>query len=78
MQSAILRSEASEAKATEKLAPGWWRQFSGIGKPLMLGLALFAVIGGASAYVGTLILWRLAVIVRRRRRRARTSRGRSG
>jgi uncharacterized protein len=71
MQSAILHSEASEATATEKLAPSWWRRFSGVGKPLMLGLALFAVIGGASAYVGTLILWRLSVILRRRRRRAR-------
>ena len=70
VEAAVIESEAGHARAVEKLDPDWWRRFTGIGKPLMLGLAVFAVIGGASAYVGTLLLWRFAVLIRRRRRRA--------
>ena len=45
--------------------------FAGVGKPLMLGLAVFAVIGGTSAYFLTLLAWRVALAIRIRRRRRR-------
>jgi uncharacterized protein (DUF2062 family) len=61
----------NEISLTEVIAPGWWERVADIGKPLMLGLALFAVIGGVSAYFATLLLWRVTVVMRRRRRRAR-------
>lgn len=49
----------------------WLERFSAIGKPFMLGLATFAVIGGTVAYFGTLLLWRLGTIIRMRKRRAK-------
>jgi uncharacterized protein (DUF2062 family) len=55
------------------LAGGWWNvlaeRLAGVGKPLMLGLACFAVVSGLTAYVAVSIGWRLAVVGRRRRRR---------
>ena len=60
------------AEQLEVLTPGWWQRFATIGKPIMLGLATFAVIGGLSAYGATLLIWRLAVALRSRRRRARS------
>jgi hypothetical protein len=73
-KAAAVEVEAQEVSTLETFAPDWWRRFTDIGKPLVLGLAVFAVVGGASAYVATLLLWRLAVLIRRRRRRARSSR----
>ena len=52
----------------------WWQRVLGIGKPLMLGLAVFAVVGAVIAWVAVNLLWRLAVVLRMRsadRRRAR-------
>ncbi|MBI1942714.1 MAG: DUF2062 domain-containing protein [Betaproteobacteria bacterium] len=63
------------AEQAEVLAQSAWQRFAAIGKPLMLGLATFAVAGGASAYVATLLLWRLAVLWRLRLRRSRRGRG---
>lgn len=76
----LLGEPADEAQAAaleagaehlEMLAETWWEKFAAIGKPTMLGLAIFAVIGGLLAYAGTLLLWRLAVLARRRRGRPR-------
>lgn len=58
---------------TEVVEPSWWQRFAGVGKPLMLGLAIFAVVGGVSAYFATLLVWRVAVVLRLRRRRARAA-----
>jgi len=56
---------------SEALSQTWQQRFAAIGKPFMLGLATFAVIGGAAAYFATLLLWRLGTLLRLRKRRAR-------
>ncbi|MGE0874217.1 MAG: DUF2062 domain-containing protein [Burkholderiales bacterium] len=58
------------AEQLEVLAHSWWDSFTTIGKPLMVGLAVFAVVGGLLAYFGTLLAWRVVVALRRRRRHA--------
>jgi uncharacterized protein len=63
--------EGAKAIVTEVTEPSWWQRFAGVGKPLMLGLAVFAVIGGTSAYFLTLLAWRMALVIRVRRRRRR-------
>lgn len=51
--------------------PQTWRERVGaVGKPLALGLAVFAVVGGSVTWVLVNLLWLLAVQLRRRRRRA--------
>ncbi len=67
-QAAAIEASAAEA---DVLAQSWWERFAGFGKALMLGLATFAVIGGLAAYAATLLLWRIAVLLKMRRRRAR-------
>ena len=66
------RAAAIEADAENLAFPahGWWHRFASIGRPVLLGLGTFAVIGGAGAYGATLLIWRLATMWRRRRRRA--------
>lgn len=61
----------AEAEKGDVLAQTTWQRFAAVGKPLMLGLAVFAVAGAASAYAATLVLWRLAVLWRLRRRSRR-------
>lgn len=68
---AVVEASAAEVEVLEQT---WRQRFASIGKPLMLGLASFAVIGGLSAYFATHLLWQLGVIVRVRRRRARARR----
>ena len=46
----------------------WLRELQSIGKPLMLGLAVFAVIGGVSTWALVHLAWTLAVHIKRRRR----------
>lgn len=62
---------------TALVAGGWWEvmaaKLAGVGKPLMLGLTLFAVVAGLTAYVAVSVGWRLAVVGRRRRRRGQRS-----
>lgn len=47
----------------------WSQRLLGVGKPLMLGLAVFAVIGGAVTWAGVNLLWIGWIALRRRRRR---------
>lgn len=49
--------------------PPWWQRLGHIGKPLMLGLAVFAVTGAALAWVLVNVVWIVAVRLRRRRLR---------
>ncbi len=49
----------------------WWQRIAAIGKPLMLGLAVFAVVGGFTAWALVHAGWTLAVWLKRRRRRPR-------
>ena len=74
--SAILSEPYDEARAAELAAAGagrpadasgWRRQAVDIGKPLFIGLAVFATIGAAVAWVTISVLWTLAVRLRRRR-----------
>ena len=64
-QAAALGAQAGQL---DMLADSWWERFAAVGKPLMLGLSVFAVIGGITAYAGTLLLWRITVVLKRRRR----------
>lgn len=53
----------------------WWRsvtrQISGIGKPLLLGLAIMATVVGLATYFMVSAAWKLAVLWKRYRRRRR-------
>ncbi|HVL35162.1 MAG TPA: DUF2062 domain-containing protein [Burkholderiales bacterium] len=55
----------------EAYGPTWWQRFADVGQAMMLGLAVFAVVGGISAYFAALAAWRISVLIRLRRRRAR-------
>jgi uncharacterized protein (DUF2062 family) len=68
---AMVVEQGAQEPVTEVVEPRWWQRFAGVGKPLMLGLSVFAVVGGVSAYFATLLAWRLAVVLRMRRRRKR-------
>ncbi|HRP96865.1 MAG TPA: DUF2062 domain-containing protein [Rhodocyclaceae bacterium] len=43
---------------------------TGIGRPLVLGMFLMAVCAAVVGYFGTLLLWRLKVVLKRRRQRS--------
>jgi uncharacterized protein len=67
-QAAVIEDEVEHA---EMLAPGWWQRFAAVAKPMMLGLALFATLGGLAAYAAAMLAWHLAVLIRMRRRKRR-------
>lgn len=48
---------------------GWIERAKAIGKPLFLGLAVFAVIGGFAAWLLVHLAWTVGVRMKRRRRR---------
>lgn len=48
---------------------GFWSQLAAYGKPLFLGLGVMAVCLSTLAYFGTLLVWRAAVMMKRRRPR---------
>jgi len=48
---------------------GWIDRATSIGKPLFVGLAIFAVVGGLSAWALVHVLWTIGVWLKRRRRR---------
>jgi uncharacterized protein (DUF2062 family) len=62
----VAPSDAGAAATTDVLA---W--VGDVGKPLILGLSLFAVTGAVVTYFGALALWRFAVGAQWRRRRRR-------
>lgn len=49
---------------------------TGIGRPLVLGMLLMAVVGAIVGYFGVLLVWRLNVISKRRRQRQQRASGR--
>lgn len=65
-------TQAAQGDADEVLDPGWWERLQGVGKPLMLGLALFAVVGGVTSWLAVHLVWSVMVRLRRRRRRLRS------
>lgn len=60
-------AKAAEAEPVE-VEPGWIERARAIGKPLFLGLTLFAVVGGLGTWALVHLLWTLAVLLKRRRR----------
>ena len=54
-------------------SPSTWDQILSIGKPVFLGLAIFAVVGSISAFAITNLGWRLLVASQRARRRRQRS-----
>jgi uncharacterized protein len=48
--------------------PGWMDRAKAIGKPLFLGLAVFAVVGGIGAWALVHLVWTVGVWLKRRRR----------
>lgn len=46
----------------------WLEWFGGIGRPLIAGLAIFAVVGALVGYLGVHLTWRIAVLLRMRKR----------
>jgi len=63
----------SDAEAIRAL--GWWRAawdgVLGMGRPLLLGLGIFAVVAGLLTYWGIMLLWRLRTAWNWKRRRKR-------
>lgn len=69
-KAAAALSAAAAAEATRvTVSVGWIERAKAIGKPLFVGLAIFAVIGGAAAWALVHGLWTLGVLLKRRRRR---------
>lgn len=67
-------TEAAEALAVDADAhdkPGWMDRVRSIGKPLFLGLGVFAVVGGIGTWALVHLGWTLGVWLKRRRRRRR-------
>ena len=50
-----------EAGASASSLAGIWDKITGVGKPLVLGLAIFAVVGGGGAYLLVSWIWRLRI-----------------
>jgi uncharacterized protein (DUF2062 family) len=81
---AVLLGDAADARAARAQAEAlveqietstadgrhWSERLLGVGKPLMLGLAVFAVAGAVVTWAGVNLAW-LGVVVWRRRRRIR-------
>lgn len=61
------------ADADEDPQTSWLGRFAQVGKPLMLGLIIFACAGGLLAYLLTTWFWVLRVRLRRRQRLSRAS-----
>jgi uncharacterized protein (DUF2062 family) len=64
-------SAAADAKSVDGPGTGWLDKAKAIGKPLFLGLFVFAVVGGIAAWVLVHLGWTIGVWLKRRRRRRR-------
>lgn len=66
------RAEAPAAQAQEAPQGSWWQRawqrIEQAGKPLLLGLAIFATGFGLLGYLLVTLVWRLKVVLARRRR----------
>lgn len=63
--------ESADAASVDGPGPGWFERAKAIGRPLFLGLAVFAVVGGFSAWALVHLGWTIGVWLKRRRRRRR-------
>lgn len=77
---ALARSAAAEAAqpGADGVPPGWIARARAIGRPLFLGLAIFAVVGSLVTWVLVRAVWTWGVLAKRRRRlRQRCARAQS-
>ncbi|WP_303784889.1 DUF2062 domain-containing protein [Azovibrio restrictus] len=58
--SVVADTPTPETPASSSLA-SLWDKITGVGKPLVLGLAIFAVVGGVGAYLLVSWIWRLRI-----------------
>jgi uncharacterized protein len=65
---------AAAVEAPDADDKGWIARAKAIGKPLFVGLAIFAVVGGVAAWGLVHLLWTVGVWLKRRRRRRREAR----
>jgi len=74
---AALEADAFESAAVQvsALSTTWFERVAALGKPLLLGLLSFAVVGGVVGYLLTVVLWRVGVVLRMRHRRRRVRAG---
>jgi uncharacterized protein (DUF2062 family) len=63
-QAAVLAGDVDHAEGD---ARSWPQRIAGIGKPLVVGLGIFAVVGAVLTWFAVNAIWVLAVRVRRRR-----------
>jgi hypothetical protein len=63
-------SEESPEQVADGARPGWIERARAIGKPLFVGLAIFAVLGSLATWVLVHVVWTLGVWLKRRRRLA--------
>lgn len=61
-------AEADAGPTDNTASRGWIEQAEAIGKPLFLGLAVFATVGGVATWASVHIAWAVAVRLKRRRR----------
>lgn len=54
---AVAGPETDDSLSMEEI----WEKISGVGKPLVLGLVIFAVVGGVGAYLLVTWIWRLRI-----------------
>lgn len=77
-QTAQARAEAIAGRLEDDAARadpvGWAQRVTEVGKPLVIGLAVFAVLGATVTWVAVNVLWILSVRLRRGRRHRRTAR----
>ena len=65
---AIGRAAQQQAEHPVDAAPGWIDRARAAGKPLFLGLAVFAVVGGFTSWALVHVGWTVAIRLKRRRR----------
>ena len=65
---AVLAEQMSQISVT---STGWIDRIGDIAAPLFTGLGLFAVVGALLSYLTVTLLWRLAVVMRYRKRQRR-------
>lgn len=63
--------DAADTDSVDGPGTGWLDKAKAIGKPLFLGLMVFAVVGGIAAWALVHLAWTIGVWVKRRRRRRR-------
>jgi uncharacterized protein (DUF2062 family) len=61
-------ADEAQALPANVIEPGWLSRAGAIGKPLLAGLAVFAVIGGLAAWALVHVGWTVGVLWRRRKR----------